>query len=641
MKLKRNKLIFTSIATAFMLTFQPTVPISCSADDGYIIDDEGFEILNGEYLISYMGTEQSEVTVPESVTMLGEDCFSGHSELKSITLPDGLELIEKGAFTGCSALESLNIPDQVTVIESYAFGGCSSLKELILPPKLESLNSSMFQNCSALKSVTIQTPVKTIPNSCFQNCTELEQIQTPDTVTEIQIAAFSGCNKLYAANTQDGFTILNGHYLLSYSDIAERRKQIRIPDGVTVIADHAINDLKVYEITCPSSLQYIGAGAFYNCQRLVTLNLNDGLLAIGANAISNDQKMESLTIPESVKTIGEQKNINLKSIYGTEGTEAEAFAVRNGIPFNEEIAAHPNGPDMTLDFTKDIWSFGNSGKVFGSDYYLNNIDRQKLTELGISTNNDKGWGGSCLGLSVTVILAKNGMFSPEQLQSGTDMLSEIKPTENVLSFINYYQWIQGRAGVPDQFEQPIDQFYRMIQTAKNVQYGESPFLLTFALKSGSHAVVGYGQESGEWAYDGKTYDARILIWDSNYPSALHDNSCLYYDSETFDYCIPQYGVHVAEGASDNTAGIITVCNDLDVLNAYPYPFELHYQKGDVNYDGAVSVADAVLLCRFLTVQTELTDSQMMLADVSGDKKVNAADLTLLKRILLRESARHN
>ena len=124
------------------------------------------------------------------------------------------------------------------------------------------------------------------------------------------------------------------------------------------------------------------------------------------------------------------------------------------------------------------------------------------------------------------------------------------------------------------------------------------------------------------------------MWDSNYPKALNDDSCLYFDSQTFDYCIPHYGVHVAEGAADNTAGIITVCNDIDVLNAYPYPFNLHYQKGDLNCDGIFSAADVILLVKHLTVQTTLTDSQMQLADLSGDEKVNAVDLTLLKRIML-------
>ena len=175
--------------------------------------------------------------------------------------------------------------------------------------------------------------------------------------------------------------------------------------------------------------------------------------------------------------------------------------------------------------------------------------------------------------------------------------------------------------------------YRMLNIAQNIPYGESPFLLTFAMQSGSHGVVGYGLESGEWEYSGKAYDGRILVWDSNYPEALHAESCLYYDSQTFDYCIPQYGVHVAEGAADNTAGIITVCNDMDVLNACPYPFESHDQTGDINCDGTVDAADVKLLVKHLTVQTTLTDSRMHLADVSGDKQVNAIDLTLLKRII--------
>ena len=174
----------------------------------------------------------------------------------------------------------------------------------------------------------------------------------------------------------------------------------------------------------------------------------------------------------------------------------------------------------------------------------------------------------------------------------------------------------------------------MLQIAENIKYGESPFLLTFATKTGSHAVVGYGKESGTWVIDGKVYDGRILVWDSNFPQGLHNDSCIYYDSETFDYCIPYYGVHVADGASDNTAGIIIVCNDLAVLNAYPYDFSASRVTGDLNGDGRCGIADAVLLKKHLLTAEFLPQGTFAAADLSGDGKVNAADLTLLKRLAI-------
>ncbi|MCQ2408538.1 MAG: GDSL-type esterase/lipase family protein [Oscillospiraceae bacterium] len=61
------------------------------------------------------------------------------------------------------------------------------------------------------------------------------------------------------------------------------------------------------------------------------------------------------------------------------------------------------------------------------------------------------------------------------------------------------------------------------------------------------------------------------------------------------------------------------------------------QAGDVNADGSISVADAVLLAQYLLAFTDtLPDWQA--ADLDGNGYLNAADLTLLKRILLTEPA---
>ena len=92
-------------------------------------------------------------------------------------------------------------------------------------------------------------------------------------------------------------------------------------------------------------------------------------------------------------------------------------------------------------------------------------------------------------------------------------------------------------------------------------------------------------------------------------------------------------MHVAEGASDNTAGLVSARNDLNALNAYPYQFP-DDKPGDVNLDGSVTVADAVLLCKHLSTEAQLTGRALRLADLSTNLEVDAADLTLLKRLLL-------
>lgn len=80
---------------------------------------------------------------------------------------------------------------------------------------------------------------------------------------------------------------------------------------------------------------------------------------------------------------------------------------------------------------------------------------------------------------------------------------------------------------------------------------------------------------------------------------------------------------------------------LDNIAVYPYALseaEITGQapaaklKGDVNADGAVNIADAVAMVKFLAESGSLTDWQA--GDLNDDGRIDAVDLTLLKRILL-------
>ncbi|MBQ3567121.1 MAG: glycoside hydrolase family 9 protein [Oscillospiraceae bacterium] len=57
-------------------------------------------------------------------------------------------------------------------------------------------------------------------------------------------------------------------------------------------------------------------------------------------------------------------------------------------------------------------------------------------------------------------------------------------------------------------------------------------------------------------------------------------------------------------------------------------------KGDLDVNGSVETADAVLMCKFLLGGQTLKEQQRKNADVTGDKKINIFDFTSLKRNLL-------
>ena len=83
----------------------------------------------GVRIIKYIGKD-SEVTIPNSVTVIGEWAFEGCTSLTSITIPDSVTKIENWAFSMCTSLTSVTIPDSVTEMGVYVFGGCVNLTEI-------------------------------------------------------------------------------------------------------------------------------------------------------------------------------------------------------------------------------------------------------------------------------------------------------------------------------------------------------------------------------------------------------------------------------------------------------------------------------------------------------------------------------
>ena len=91
---------------------------------------------------------------------------------------------------------------------------------------------------------------------------------------------------------------------------------------------------------------------------------------------------------------------------------------------------------------------------------------------------------------------------------------------------------------------------------------------------------------------------------------------------------------VPSGAPTNGVNKDSVyCCNIAELELYGTPHIPEKLRGDVNADGAVDRADAVMLLAYLQASGDVTDP--VAADLNEDGRLNAADLTLLKRILLK------
>ena len=259
------------------------------------------------------GSKIASVTVPEGVTELNYT-FYGFKDLIRVTLPKSLTGIGEKTFYKCTSLISITIPDGVTAIGDRACSGCTSLASVTIPASVATIGDGAFEDCSGLTSVTIPEGVATIGIGAFKECCNLVNVTIPDSVTAIGKYAFMYCGSLTSITLPEGLTAINDWVFSG----CVRLTSVTIPEGVTSIGDSAFwNCSRLTSVTIPQSVTTIGGSAFVSCADLTDVYISDldawfqiefadGFASpfyYAKNLYLNGQLMESLEIPGSVSVI--------------------------------------------------------------------------------------------------------------------------------------------------------------------------------------------------------------------------------------------------------------------------------------------------------------------------------------------------
>ncbi len=128
----------------------------------------------------------TSITIPNSVTEIGNYAFYNCSNLRNITIGDNVTSIGSWTFDGCSSLTEIVLPNSLTTLGYDAFGGCTNLKRINLPNGITEIDDYTFYKCSSLTTITIPDGVTQIGDQTFYKCSNLSEIiclaVTPPTI---------------------------------------------------------------------------------------------------------------------------------------------------------------------------------------------------------------------------------------------------------------------------------------------------------------------------------------------------------------------------------------------------------------------------------------------------------------------------
>ena len=233
---------------------------------GKPVTDIGDKLLfNGYY---YYGGDLTSVTIPNSVTNIGDWAFASCTNLTDVTIGSGVTRIGEYAFHWCYRMADVTIPDSVTSIGDGAFSSCANLTNVTIGSGVTSIGKSAFHTCYALTDVTIPDSVTSIGRYAFGSCYSLTNATIGSAVTNIGENAFASCRSLTSVTIPDSVTSM-GRKAFAYCDSLTNAT---IGSGITSIAEYAFEKCyNLADVTIGSSVTNIEGWVFEDCSSLTNL----------------------------------------------------------------------------------------------------------------------------------------------------------------------------------------------------------------------------------------------------------------------------------------------------------------------------------------------------------------------------------
>lgn len=262
---------------------------------GNVSENKRVVVIDGR-VCAFAPADLTEYTIPDGVSVIGDNVFRELKTITKITLPASVTTIEESAFA-LSRLTNLDIPNSVTTIGKSAFANCNSLKNITIGSGVESIGDDAFyggnptnvyikdltawcrisfadKDANPLKKSTniyvdgVLTKNLVLPQSVSAYAfyaTNIESIESKSEVESIGDYAFYGCHNLKSVDISKGVTTVKDYAFCGCNALSS----VTFSEVLTTIGMHTFESCRaIASITLPSSITSIGRDAFYNCTTL-------------------------------------------------------------------------------------------------------------------------------------------------------------------------------------------------------------------------------------------------------------------------------------------------------------------------------------------------------------------------------------
>ncbi|MCM1315656.1 MAG: leucine-rich repeat protein [Prevotella sp.] len=265
----------------------------------------------------------------KTVRDIGDNAFSGCSELSQIIIPDCVKNIKQSAFNGCSNLTTIDLPDNLSTIGSCAFANCG-FTEVTIPESVVTIDCLAFA-ATPITTITIPKNVETIGEGAFF-CGPWGR----GTLTEINVDAQNT-----SFSVKDGVLFNYDQTELLCYPAGKKDTEYTMPETVTTLYVYAFDCCVNLEyITISDDVKVIPQNAFADCLNLKEITIPASNTLIDKTAFAGCSQLVSVYMPKSVESIcysAFQFCSSLTDVYYA-GTEEEWNKIKNDS--NEIIKAN-------------------------------------------------------------------------------------------------------------------------------------------------------------------------------------------------------------------------------------------------------------------------------------------------------------